>query len=49
MREWLDSPTRRANILNEGFTEIGVGAVAAVRKEGVEAGATYTQTFGARG
>jgi len=49
MRNWLDSPTHRANILNEGFTEMGVGAIAAVPKRGVEAGATYTQVFGSTG
>lgn len=49
MRGWLDSPTHRANILNAGFTEMGVGAVAAVPKKGVEPGATYTQVFGATG
>ena len=49
MRNWLDSPTHRANILNDGFTEMGVGAIAAVPERGVEAGATYTQVFGATG
>lgn len=49
MRNWLDSPTHRANILNDGFTELGVGAVAAVPKQGAEPGATYTQVFGVTG
>ena len=49
MRNWLDSPTHRANILNDGFAEMGVGAIAAVPKKGVDAGATYTQVFGSRG
>ena len=49
MRSWLDSPTHRANILNDGFTEMGVGAIAAVPKEGAEPGATYTQVFGVTG
>lgn len=49
MRHWLDSPRHRANILNEHFTEIGLGAVAAVPKDGAEPGATVTQIFGVRG
>ena len=49
MRSWLDSPTHRANILSDGFTHLGVGAVAAVPKEGADAGATYTQVFGVTG
>ena len=49
MRSWLDSPTHRANILNEHFREIGVGAIAAVPKEGAKPGATYTQVFGVTG
>ncbi len=49
MRSWLDSPTHRANILSQHFTQIGVGAVAAVPKRGADAGATYTQVFGVTG
>lgn len=49
MRSWLDSPTHRANILNEHYTELGVGAVAAVPKADAKPGATYTQVFGVTG
>lgn len=48
MRSWLDSPTHRANILNDGYTEMGVGAIAGVPK-GDGDGATYTQVFGVTG
>lgn len=49
MRSWLDSPTHRANILSEGYTEMGVGAVAGVPEPDAEPGATYTQIFGVTG
>ena len=49
MRSWLDSPTHRANILNDGFTEMGVGAIAGVPVADEQAGATYTQVFGVTG
>ena len=49
VRSWLDSPTHRANILNEHFREVGLGVVAAVPKRDARPGATVTQLFGVRG
>ncbi len=49
MRNWLDSPTHRANILSKGFTEMGVGAIAGVPDSDDAGGATYTQVFGVTG
>jgi len=47
---WMASPSHRANILDPAFRETGVGVVAAVPAaySGGQAGATYTQDFGAR-
>lgn len=49
VRSWLDSPTHRANILNEHFDEVGHGAVAAVPEKGADPGATATAIFGVTG
>src|SRR4030088_2339760 len=43
---WMHSPGHRANILNGGFHEIGVGLVAGAPVPGVRAAATYTTDFG---
>jgi uncharacterized protein YkwD len=49
MRLWMNSPGHRANILNGGFREIGIGVVydAPVRGGGTPAG-TYATDFGYR-
>lgn len=48
VRSWMRSPGHRANILNRGFEEMGVGvALGAPGQSG--GGATYTTTFGAKG
>lgn len=39
--EWMDSPGHRANILNEGFTELGVGVIT-----GGSYGIYWVQEFG---
>jgi len=49
MRNWLDSPTHRANVLSEDYTEMGVGAVVGVPERDGAPGATYTQVFGVTG
>jgi uncharacterized protein YkwD len=43
---WMHSPGHRANILNGGFHEIGVGLVAGAPVPGVRGAATYTTDFG---
>ena len=45
---WMRSPGHRANILNRGFRDIGVGIVYGVPGRGRSSGATYTTDFGAR-
>ena len=48
LREWMNSPGHRANILTTRFREIGIGVAAgAPRRVGLPA-ATYTTDFGAR-
>jgi len=46
----MHSPEHRANILNPGFREVGVGVVPGVPAPaaGGLAGATYTADFGSR-
>ena len=49
VRAWMNSPGHRANILRPDFAEAGTGVTAAVPRAGLsDAGATYTQDFGAR-
>jgi uncharacterized protein YkwD len=43
---WMHSPGHRANILNGGFHEIGVGLVAGAPVPHVRGAATYTTDFG---
>jgi uncharacterized protein YkwD len=43
---WMHSPGHRANILNGGFHEIGVGLVAGAPVPNVRGAATYTTDFG---
>lgn len=49
VRSWLNSPTHRANMLSRDYSEMGVGAIAAVPEQGAAAGATFTQIFGVTG
>lgn len=46
VREWMDSPGHRANILSRSYRQIGIGIVTGT-PAGM-AGATYTTDFGAR-
>jgi len=48
--DWMHSPEHRANILNPGFREVGVGVVPGVPVPAVGrlARATYTADFGSR-
>ena len=48
---WMHSAGHRANILNGGFREIGIGVAAGapVRVAPAAGGATFTTDFGARG
>ena len=47
VREWMDSPPHRADILRPAFREIGVGiALGAPGRRRSRDGATYTTTFG---
>ncbi|HEX8101526.1 MAG TPA: CAP domain-containing protein [Solirubrobacteraceae bacterium] len=47
---WMHSPGHRANILNGGFREIGIGVALGtpVRLSAASRGATYTTDFGRR-
>jgi uncharacterized protein YkwD len=51
VRSWMHSPGHRANILNGGFRDIGIGIApgAPVHMNGATGGATYTTDFGSRG
>jgi uncharacterized protein YkwD len=51
VRSWMHSPGHRANILNGGFRDIGIGIAtgAPVSHQGAAGGATYTTDFGFRG
>jgi uncharacterized protein YkwD len=46
--EWMHSPPHRANILDPGFRDIGVGVARGYPIGGVVGSATYTVDFGAR-
>ena len=50
VRAWMRSPGHRANILNGGFREIGIGIALGtpVRLSAASSGATYTTDFGRR-
>ena len=48
VRAWMNSPGHRANILNGGFRDIGVGVVPGVPVAGGGPGATYVNEFGTR-
>ena len=50
MAAWMHSPGHRANILNPGFREVGVGVTNGAPVQAfARSGATYTTDFGARG
>jgi uncharacterized protein YkwD len=46
--EWMRSPPHRANILDPGFRDAGVGVARGYPMGGVVGSATYTVDFGAR-
>jgi uncharacterized protein YkwD len=48
VRSWMHSPGHRANILNAGFHEIGIGVVVGAPEVGVDSAATYATSFGTR-
>jgi uncharacterized protein YkwD len=50
VRSWMRSPGHRANILNGGFREIGIGVAVGtpMRVAASSGGATYTTDFGRR-
>ena len=43
---WMNSPEHRANILQRGYRELGVGVALGTPKAGLSGGATYTVDFG---
>jgi uncharacterized protein YkwD len=43
---WMGSPPHRHNILDAGFTAIGIGIAAGTPQRGQRRGATYTTDFG---
>jgi uncharacterized protein YkwD len=45
---WMHSPPHRANILNRGFREIGLGVSRGVPVPGEGSGGTYVTDFGTR-
>ena len=46
---WMHSPGHRANILNRGFREIGIGIARGTPVRSYSDGATYATDFGTRG
>ncbi|HEX8054213.1 MAG TPA: CAP domain-containing protein [Thermoleophilaceae bacterium] len=46
---WMHSPGHRANILQRGFREIGIGISRGTPNRSYEDGATYATDFGTRG
>lgn len=49
VKAWMDSSGHRANILNDRFREIGIGAVPGAPVGDTDNAATYATEFGARG
>jgi uncharacterized protein YkwD len=49
MKAWMNSPDHRANILQRGYRELGVGVALGTPRPGLASGATYTVDFGAIG
>jgi uncharacterized protein YkwD len=48
-KDWMHSPPHRANILDPGFRDAGVGVARGYPMGGARGSATYTVDFGARG
>jgi uncharacterized protein YkwD len=48
VRSWMHSPGHRANVLNRGFREIGIGVVLGAPQPGTQHAATYATSFGTR-
>lgn len=49
MRNWMNSPGHRRNILNRRYREIGIGVVTGAPQAGIRGvAATYTTVFGVR-
>ena len=48
VRQWMNSPGHRANILKPGYRQIGIAIVRGVPVGGAGSGATYATEFGAR-
>jgi len=46
---WMHSPGHRANILQRGFREIGIGVAPGTPNRSYEDGGTYVTDFGTRG
>ena len=46
---WMHSPGHRANILNRGFREIGIGVARGTPNRSYDDGGTYATDFGTRG
>jgi len=46
---WMHSPGHRANILDRGFREIGIGIARGTPQRGLSDGGTYATDFGKRG
>lgn len=46
VRQWMDSPGHRVNILERSYRQIGVAIVRGVPIAGVDGGATYATEFG---
>jgi uncharacterized protein YkwD len=46
---WMHSPGHRANILNRGFREIGIGIARGTPNRSYNDGGTYATDFGTRG
>ena len=46
---WMHSPGHRANILQRGFREIGIGVARGTPNRSYENGGTYVTDFGTRG
>jgi uncharacterized protein YkwD len=42
----MNSPEHRANILQRGYRELGVGVALGTPRPGLSGGATYTVDFG---
>ena len=49
VRNWMNSPPHRANILNRRFRDIGIGIARGAPRAGVSNAATYVTDFGTRG